>query len=1504
MASKFQKTKISIFRYIDISKNRKLIFILILIFSTIFTISSLALNGWFGGGDKIPEDTFTRGLVAYYSFDEGTGNIAYDISGNGNNGTIYGAKWTKGKYGSALQFDGVDDYVDLGNDESFNITDELTIEAWVNRGTITGTTMRYIVGKGTNYINEPYILEYDPANGYLRFGIYDGTNYYEVVTGLVKGQWVHLVGVFDGTSVKLYVNGIKKAELSFSQTTIDIQEHSVTIGGCDGGGRYFVGLIDEVRIYNRALSPEEIRYHYNRGRPVAHWRFDEGSGNIAYDSTSNNNDCTWSGSGSHWTNQGKFNGGAIFNGIDDYLSCQNVGNIKTISFWVKPKSLTQSLIDLNGTQTITLSNGQIQAQNFTSPTIYVDGKQSSTLPDTNWHHIAITTKSTISASNVYLGKVGSNYFNGILDDIRLYNYVRSPDEIRLDYNAGLAVKLGGSPSQINWTYETQWLYKRKITISGSTSDLTDYQVLLTLDTQSLISQGKMRSDCGDIRFGNSTGKVLNYWIEPNTCNTTSTKIWVKIPSIPTSGTTIYLYYGNSSVRSESNAQNTFIRIIDGVVGSWHFDEGSGTTAYDTSGNDNDGTLKNGPQWIDGKYGKALSFDGSDDYVNCGNSSNLNFGTNDFTIESWIKTNYIEKWQLIVSKSYNPGYELFVARDNGKLLFQIGDGSGWTNFLGNTVVADGNWHHVVAVADRDNNGILYVDGNFDNEKSITSKSGSVDSEYNLHVGTRPPSTGYAFNGIIDEVRIYNRALTPDEISDLYNNYGYTTENYPGKVLVRKYAEPESTATIGEEQATLMPIAHWKFDKGQGNIAYDSTPNHNNGTIYGAIWTKGKFGKALKFDGIDDYLSTQSPLNSQSQFSYSLWFQSSDGKYSTNEYLFNQGTDDPSVYIDNNGNLNIKINSNLKCQISNPNLKSQKWNHLEIIGDGSTLKVYLNGSLVCTANYTGSTAQDILYLGSASQTTGFFGGKIDDFRIYPYARSPDQVKIDYNAGFGIKLGGSPTNIFSGSKLYPEWKYRKPITITGSSENLTDYQVLITLDTASLISDGKMKSDCSDIRFTDADDNQTLPYWIESGCNTSQTKIWVKVPSIPTNGTTIYMYYGNPSASSESDGDAVFEFFDDFEDYTEKWNPGGDQPVISSEIVDGRTVVKITDDGSYCAGIETKEIINVENRVIERMLKGWTSGSTDVDENLGIDTSWKAYWWSSDNLMHGVFDLPGGADSHGVEIGGNGGANKGSKQLSTTEWKIAKTIIKTGEIIGIYDGEEISKEGTPIYTGKIMLATDNDAASAGVYYDWIRVRKYADPEPTATVGDEQSNLMPQILLHFGEGSGSTAYDDTPNNNDCSLSGTSFKKGILGTGLYFSGSADANCGNIGNIKTLSFFINPLSLNQPILDLDGGTNYIELVGGKIHLVGNSWQSPKLYVNGKQIPLDENNYSINTLLQAQWYHIEIVNSTSISATNFTLGKVGTSYFVGTLDELRAYNYQRTPDQIKIDFNAGVGIRFK
>jgi len=100
------------------------------------------------------------------------------------------------------------------------------------------------------------------------------------------------------------------------------------------------------------------------------------------------------------------------------------------------------------------------------------------------------------------------------------------------------------------------------------------------------------------------------------------------------------------------------------------------------------------------------------------------------------------------------------------------------------------------------------------------------------------------------------------------------------------------------------------------------------------------------------------------------------------------------------------------------------------------------------------------------------------------------------------------------------------------LPDYQIYLEVDTKSLIEANKMRPDCGDIRFADANGN-FLPYWIEDGCGTTRTKIWVKLPAVVDEfgPPEIFMYYGNPASTSNSDPEAVFEFYDDF-DNLDKW------------------------------------------------------------------------------------------------------------------------------------------------------------------------------------------------------------------------------------------------------------------------------------------------------------------------------------------------------------------------------------
>jgi hypothetical protein len=115
-----------------------------------------------------------------------------------------------------------------------------------------------------------------------------------------------------------------------------------------------------------------------------------------------------------------------------------------------------------------------------------------------------------------------------------------------------------------------------------------------------------------------------------------------------------------------------------------------------------------------------------------------------------------------------------------------------------------------------------------------------------------------------------------------------------------------------------------------------------------------------------------------------------------------------------------------------------------------------------------------------------------------------------------------------LAQQTTYTVPIVIdnTGNTSVLTDYQVSVVIDTTTPISDGQMRSDCGDIRFYDSGQGASLNYWLEVGCNSSTTQIWIKIPSIPTSSLKIvYMAYGDSNLTSASNGDGVFEFFDDF-------------------------------------------------------------------------------------------------------------------------------------------------------------------------------------------------------------------------------------------------------------------------------------------------------------------------------------------------------------------------------------------
>jgi hypothetical protein len=203
--------------------------------------------------DEVLEDA-----VGYWDFEEGTGNIVYDATKYGNHGIINGATWTAGRSGYALEFDGVDDYVEIGLTTSLDFSgrSEATFAAWIRTTDDTGSIIEQY-GGCTSY-------RFSVSGGRIRF-LYEKANCsWEGVSGNVivnDNEWHYVVAVMDGSKLKLYVDGVLDNEAD--QTGVIYNADPLYFGRYFAGTDWFNGDIDEVAIYDRALSASEIQERYN-----------------------------------------------------------------------------------------------------------------------------------------------------------------------------------------------------------------------------------------------------------------------------------------------------------------------------------------------------------------------------------------------------------------------------------------------------------------------------------------------------------------------------------------------------------------------------------------------------------------------------------------------------------------------------------------------------------------------------------------------------------------------------------------------------------------------------------------------------------------------------------------------------------------------------------------------------------------------------------------------------------------------------------------------------------------------------------------------------------------------------------------------------------------------------------------------------------------------------------------------------------------------------------------
>ena len=370
-----------------------------------------------------------------------------------------------------------------------------------------------------------------------------------------------------------------------------------------------------------------------------------------------------------------------------------------------------------------------------------------------------------------------------------------------DFEAGVLnnVDTSSSPADVklattsNW-YNTSWAYRKQITFTSDSAKIPSTQsyfpVLIGLSDSDLAADAQ--DDGDDILFTSSDGTTqLDHEIEKFDGSTGELVAWVEVPSLST-GTVIYMYYGNDTCGSQQNATGTWDTNHKGV---WHLNETSGTH-YDSTSNDNDGTPNGGvTQDATGPMNGADGFDGSDDYVNCGQGASLNITAASITIEGWINMDADPgdgNWYDCISK---PTYNFYLggtATDVTTLCawFTIGGENKDIWGKGDIDINPGNDTYCVVTYDG-TDVKAYVNGQLDYTELL---SGSIDdsADDDLIIGAFSPPAAY-FDGIIDEVRVSNTARSAEWIKISYNNQNSPSAFYSVGEEEGMYVSPGTIAS---------------------------------------------------------------------------------------------------------------------------------------------------------------------------------------------------------------------------------------------------------------------------------------------------------------------------------------------------------------------------------------------------------------------------------------------------------------------------------------------------------------------------------------------------------------------------------------------------------------------------------------------------------------------------------------------------------------------------------------
>jgi predicted GH43/DUF377 family glycosyl hydrolase len=727
-----------------------------------------------------------------------------------------GAQWVDGISGKALDFDGDDDYVgDIGTVSTFSFmhnTGIFTLEAWIKLTDYSSDDYYVILGSTTGSAQKGFSFVYDNRIGItdnqLLLAINNGISGDAIiissssVDSITDNEWHHVAAMGDGSNVIFYIDGVPDPgsgimEPKASGDASDVL--NIARSPHHSAPYHYEGIIDEVKIWNRALSPCEIKNNYEKINTVGYWKFNEGSGNIAYDSSGNNNYGTIRGT--PWTDHTL----AIDHGVvpDASYYAYHPSVIKdgsTYKMWWNAHDGTNNAIyystsndgvSWNG-HTLAIDHGVVSdASNYAySPSVIKDGSTYK-MWWTAWDGTNGRTYYSTSADGITWGGHTLAIDYGVVPDASVQAV--EPSVIK----DGATYKMwwgAGDSTNVHIYYSTS---TDGISWSGHTLAI-DIGVVPDASTQASIPSVIKSGDIYKMWWGayNSAHWRIYYSTSTDGINWTGHNLAIDYGDVPDTSDHAFC----PSVIEDGDTYKMWL--------SSGYEDGSKCAIYYS--------INEGAQWVDGIVGNALDFDGDDDYIGpIGTTSTFSFiqNTGVFTIEAWIKLDdyTADNYFAIVANEGGSLYKgFFFIYDNNQgfydnqlrlALFKGSSGNTVINSESSVdIITDNDWHHVAVTGDASNI-VFYVNGVPDLGSGTMGSKSSGDSTDLLNIGRTPhPGSHVYFKGSIDEVAIWDSVLTPEEIEHHYNN-GLEGEGYCKKFIAQQIIEREIDKVIGHIEQSL-------------------------------------------------------------------------------------------------------------------------------------------------------------------------------------------------------------------------------------------------------------------------------------------------------------------------------------------------------------------------------------------------------------------------------------------------------------------------------------------------------------------------------------------------------------------------------------------------------------------------------------------------------------------------------------------------------------------------------